>query len=103
MCDLRMGEISNSSSEIKIKNAFLKTSLKNSEFYFHSSSNKRGVAMFIKKSLGLVPIISYKDQDENVLIIKFRKNEGGGEYALVVYTAPTARIGLFTDSSLRYY
>jgi hypothetical protein len=41
--------------------------------------------MLIKKSLGLAPIVQYRDQDENALIIKFRSNndlEGvGGKYA----------------------
>jgi exonuclease III len=68
-----MGEISNQCSTHKINNAILKTNLRRYDSYFHSSSNKRGVAMFVKKSLEFVPISMFKDLDENLLLIKFAK------------------------------
>jgi exonuclease III len=75
-----MGEISNQSSEIKIKTAIQKTNLKNYDCFFHSSSNKRGVAMLINKKLSWDPIQQYKDQHENILIIKF--NTAGGNMCI---------------------
>jgi exonuclease III len=68
-----MGEISNQCSTHKINNAILKTNLRRYDSYFHSSSNKRGVAMFVKKSLEFVRISMFKDLDENILLIKFAK------------------------------
>jgi exonuclease III len=76
-----MGEINNGASDQKINNAILKSKLKDHAFYYHSSSNKRGVAMLIHKKLGLVPVSQYRDQSENALIVKFSVG-GGGEVCL---------------------
>jgi exonuclease III len=72
-----MGEISNQNATHRIQNSFLKTNLRHYDFYHHSSSNKRGVAMLVKKNMGLEPVDTYKDQNENILLIKFQKDGVG--------------------------
>jgi exonuclease III len=56
LSDLRMGEIQNQSATHKITSAFQKTNLAHFDFYFNSSSNKRGVAMLILHWLMNSPI-----------------------------------------------
>jgi hypothetical protein len=77
-----MGEINNQSSTHRIQTAFLKTNLRGYDWYFHSTKNSRGVGMLIKKTLCLIPVAEYKDQDENIFIIKFEHENnlerGGG-------------------------
>jgi exonuclease III len=80
LCDLRMGEIGNRTSEFKVKSALLKTNLSKYDCYFHSTLNRRGVAMLIAKKLNMKELAQYKDLNENILIIKFEKD--GGELCL---------------------
>jgi exonuclease III len=95
-----MGEIQNQSATHKITSAFQKTNLGHFDFYFNSSSNKRGVAMLIKKSLDLTLVNEFSDLDENILIKKFSKN--GGEIVLGAIYGPNTTNRTFYNNLTRY-
>jgi exonuclease III len=69
LSDIRMGQISNSQSNFKISTYFNRSGLKNHLFLHNSTSNKRGVAMLINKSLDPQILDEYRDQTENILLI----------------------------------
>jgi exonuclease III len=95
-----MGEIQNQSATHKITSAFQKTNLAHFDLYFNSSSNKRGVAMLIKKSLELTLVNEFSDLDENILIKKFSKN--GDEIVLGAIYGPNTTNRTFYSNLTRY-
>jgi exonuclease III len=100
MSDLRMGEIQNQNATHKISAALLKTKLADFDFFFNSSSNKRGVAMLIKKSLEFTIVNEFSDLDENILIKKFSKS--GAEIILGAIYGPNTTNRTFYNNLTRY-
>jgi exonuclease III len=80
LCDLRLGEINNQRADHKLKTSLLKSNLKFHTPHIHSTQNKRGVAILIKNSLNISVINDFRDQDENILILKCTRN--GKEFAI---------------------
>jgi exonuclease III len=80
LSDIRMGQIINQQSTLKISTCLNKSNLRNHLFVHNSSSNKRGVAMLINKSLNPEIVDSFMDQQENILLMKIKLN--GSEIVL---------------------
>jgi exonuclease III len=75
-----MGQINNQQSSLKVTSQLNKSRLRNHIFIYNSSSNRRGVAMLINKSLNPEIINTFKDQQENILLIHAKIN--GSDIAL---------------------
>jgi exonuclease III len=80
LCDIRLGEVNNQSSVHRISSTLLKGQLKHHDMYVNSTQNKRGVAILVNRSLNCKLVQEFKDQNENLLLIKFERN--GGEFVL---------------------
>jgi exonuclease III len=74
LSDIRMGQLNNTSASTKIQTTLLKSKLRNHEFLYNSSMNKRGVAILINKNIQTEIIETFKDQQENILLIKCKLN-----------------------------
>jgi exonuclease III len=69
LCDLRL---SSKHSREDLEKTFSCNKVKNYNFYYNSSKNKRGVGMLIDKNLNYEVIDSYHDVDENILGLKVK-------------------------------
>jgi exonuclease III len=70
LSDIRLSQISNQQSSHKVSSYFNKSHLGNYIFLYNSTSNKRGVAMLISKKLDPEIQDEYRDQNENILLIR---------------------------------
>jgi exonuclease III len=80
LSDIRLGQMNNKSATHKINSTLLKSRLRNHQFLFNLSMNKRGVAILITKKIKTEIIEEFRDQNENILHIKANLN--GAELVL---------------------
>jgi exonuclease III len=76
LSDIRMGQISNQKLNHKVSTSLIKSKLANYIFEYNSTSNKRGVAILIDKKLNPVIKDSFRDQNENILLVTVTINGG---------------------------
>jgi exonuclease III len=90
LCDIRLGELGggNGGASHKVTTTILKSKLNGHIFIHNSTGQKRGVAILISKHLEPVILDEYKDQMENILLIKVRIN--GNELVLGSLYGPNA-------------
>jgi exonuclease III len=72
--------MNNKSATQKVQTTLLKSKLRNHHLFYNSSSNRRGVAILIAKKIKTEILQEYKDQNENIYLIKAKLN--GGELIL---------------------
>jgi hypothetical protein len=68
--DIRMGQISNQQSTLKVSSMLNRSSLREHVFMANSSDNKRGVAILISKKLNPEVLDTFHDQNQNLLLIE---------------------------------
>jgi exonuclease III len=74
LSDIRMGQISNQQSTLKVSNTLNRSSLREHVFMANSSDNKRGVAILISKKLNPEVLDTFQDQNQNLLLIECMVN-----------------------------
>jgi exonuclease III len=100
LSDIRLGEVKSNGGSNRASNAFLCNKNKNYTFHHNSTQNKRGVAILISKTVDVIIIDEYRDQNENVLALHC--NFGGSELILVSIYGPNTTDRTFYNSLTNY-
>jgi exonuclease III len=98
ICDIRL---SNSQNVPHIKQAsttFRTKPYGSYEFYSHSTRNKRGVGILIKKSANLLVLEELRDEEENTLILRVKHQGNDFEFFIGSIYGPNRVEPLFFES-----
>jgi exonuclease III len=74
LSDIRMGQISNQQSTLKVSSTFNRSRLRDHIFLSNSTDNKRGVAILISKKLNPEVLDTFRDQNQNILLVECNIN-----------------------------
>jgi exonuclease III len=70
LSDIRLGQMNNKRAIHKLSTTLLKSKLRNHQLLYNSTMNKRGVAILITKKIKITVIEEFKDQNENILLVR---------------------------------
>ena len=85
LSDVRLSSKNKGSGIRNLRNYFQTNPFKSYEFFYNSTSNKRGVGILISRSLALSETNRYTDQEENILGLQLQNSTGNFITVISIY------------------